>query len=62
MKLVVAYSPELDGQKQEGIWDIDNNRVALSWRLFSDFRKEKDNNKRRMLLESVRTVSGYQLQ
>ncbi|HUM46461.1 MAG TPA: hypothetical protein PLD84_06020 [Chitinophagales bacterium] len=62
IRLVVMYAPELDGNKREGVWDVDHNRVALSWRLFSEFRNERDNAKRKKLLESLQHVSNYQLQ
>lgn len=61
IKLVVAYAPSLDGSQTEGIWDQDSNRVALSWRLFKEFKNERDNLKRRKLLESVHAVSSYQV-
>lgn len=53
IRLVVAYVPSLDGAKQEGFWDKENNRIGMSWQLFSDFRKERDNAKRRKMIESL---------
>jgi hypothetical protein len=53
IRLVVAYVPSLDGTKQEGFWDKENNWIGMSWHLFSDFRKERDNTKRRRMIESL---------
>ncbi|MBK9730143.1 MAG: hypothetical protein IPO83_02465 [Chitinophagaceae bacterium] len=53
IRLTVVYAPSLDEAKQEGMWDTANNRVALSWRLFKEFKNERDNGKRKKLLESI---------
>ncbi|MBA3649159.1 MAG: hypothetical protein H0W62_11525 [Chitinophagales bacterium] len=61
MKFEVWYSPVLDRGTEEGIWNLDDNTVAMSWRLFSDFRKEKDYSRRRLMLDSITKISRYQL-
>jgi hypothetical protein len=61
MKFGVFYSPALDSAVAEGIWNVDNNTVALSWRLFNEFRNEKDMRRRRELLESIPKSSNYEI-
>ncbi|MBK6481960.1 MAG: hypothetical protein IPG01_02205 [Chitinophagaceae bacterium] len=61
IRLVVAYVPSLDGTKQEGFWDKEHNRIGMSWRLFSDFRKERDNAMRRKIIESLQPYIEQQL-
>lgn len=53
MRLIVTYLPALDGSMQEGIWDREQNRVAMSWNLFKEFKAERDINKRRKMLEAI---------
>lgn len=61
IRLTVVYVPALDNAKQEGVWDTSGNRVALSWRLFKEFKQERDHAKRRKLLESVRYLSNEEM-
>ncbi|MBX7109780.1 MAG: hypothetical protein K1X61_14105 [Chitinophagales bacterium] len=54
IRLTVSYAPSLDHAEREGTWDTDNNHVALSWRLFKEFKQERDYAKRKELLASIR--------
>lgn len=56
IRLVVRYVPALDGADVEGIWDQEQNKIALSWRLFSEFKNERDHRKRKAMIASLRKV------
>ncbi len=62
MNFQLEYLPSLDAGKEEGIWLLDENKVVTSWRLFNEFRNEKNYERRRKMLYGLRTVSSYEVE
>ncbi len=61
IELVIECVPALDGSDVEGLWDVDTNRVALSWRLFSQFNSIEKQSEKKAFFEKLRKVSRKEL-
>jgi hypothetical protein len=57
IEIIIECVPALDGAQVEGYWDIDTNRVALSWRLFSDFNNIQKQSEKRAFFNNLKKVS-----
>lgn len=55
----VIYVPAMD--PENGIWSLDHNTAFVNWSFFREFQNERNQSKRRKLLEKLPQVSNYQL-
>jgi hypothetical protein len=61
MNFQLEYLPSLDAGDEKGIWLLDENKVVTSWRLFNEFRDEKNYERRRKMLHNLRKISRYEI-
>jgi hypothetical protein len=59
--IVIQYLPALDGADCEGWWNVDNNLIALSWRMYSQFQKIEQQSEKKAFFQSLRKVSSTQI-
>ncbi len=62
MNFQLEYLPSLDASNEEGIWLFDENTVMTNWRLFNEFKNEKNYERRRKMLHGLRKVSQYEVE
>lgn len=55
--ILIRYLPELDNRECEGWWEVDNNYVALSWRLYRDFSRLEKQSEKKSFFQKLKKIS-----